>query len=462
MFTKLILFSTILAAVTVSGCAGHGNGAAGPVPGPLGQDLPVYQGPQVPATDFSDSPDIAEPNGILSLRQALALALMNNPGLRAFSWEVRAAQARQLQAGLAPNPEFKVEVEEAGGSGERRNFDGAETTIFLSQLIELGDKRIRRTELASLEKDLACWDYEAKRLDVFTEVAKAFVGVLAEQKRAELTEDLVRLSSEVLNTVRQRVQAGKDSPVEETKALVALANAEIESEKVRKDLSYARKRLSATWAGRSPVFAEAGGELDLILPVPSIDELRTLVYRNPDKARWAVEMDQRRAAVELAKANATQDVKLGGGLQHFNDTDDSAVVLGVSIAIPIFDRNQGNVLEARHNLAKAKAESRAVEAGIHAALAEAYARLSSAFTEATGLGNKVLEGAQSAFDAVREGYRTGKLGFLDVLDAQRTLFEARAQYINALASYQTAKADVERLIGRPIERINVSRNEDSK
>jgi outer membrane protein TolC len=130
------------------------------------------------ATQQPETVQISEPNGVLTLSQALALALMKNPELKSFSLQVRISQARELQASLWPNPELEVEVEEVGGTGRRSRFDAAETTIQLSQLIELGDKRTKRTRLASLEKELAGSDYEAKRLDVFTEVTKAFIEVL--------------------------------------------------------------------------------------------------------------------------------------------------------------------------------------------------------------------------------------------------------------------------------------------
>ena len=110
---------------------------------------------------------VTEPEGILTLREVLALTLMHNPELKAFSLEIRAAQARQLQAGLKPNPEIEIEVEEVAGSGDRSGFDAAETVIQLSQLIELGDKSGKRKKVASFEKDLAGIDYQNKRLKIF-------------------------------------------------------------------------------------------------------------------------------------------------------------------------------------------------------------------------------------------------------------------------------------------------------
>ncbi|MFQ5799958.1 MAG: TolC family protein, partial [Bacteroidota bacterium] len=427
----------------------------------LGQEFSTFQAPAKPM-ETPDVPEIAEPTGAITLRQALALALMYNPGLRAFSWEVRASEARTLQAGLLPNPEMEVEVEEVGGTGERSGFDGAETTIQLGQLIELAGKRPKRERVAALESKLAGWDYEAKRLDVLTEVALAFVGVLAAQERLILAEELVRLSEEVMDTVAQRVEAGKDSPVEKTKAQVALASARIEQKQAHQRLASARKQLAATWGSISPVFEGVSGRLDITFPIPSESELRRLLEQNPDLARWAVEMERRRAALELEKANAITDPTIFGGMQRFNEADDTAVVFGLSIPVPVFNRNQGRILEARYNLAKARRQRKAVEANLYATLADAYQALSSAFIEVTDLKNEVLPGAQSAFDAARRGYREGKFDYLMVLDAQRTFFYSRARYIESLAVYHKARAEVERLIGQGIDTVKTIQEKQVK
>jgi len=134
--------------------------------------------------------------------------------------------------------------------------------------------------------------------------------------------------------------------------------------------------------------------------------------------------------------------------------------MGVSVPVPVFNRNQGRVLEARYRLAKAGEERRAAEAQVRAALAEAYGALARAFVEATRLHNEVLPGAQRVFDAVSEGYRQGKFGLLDVLDAQRTLFEARGRYLEALAAYHKAVADIERLIGEPLIAMQSTRKQE--
>jgi len=323
----------------------------------------------------------------------------------------------------------------------------------LGQLIELAGKPSKRKRVATLGSKLAGWDYEAKRLDVLTNVAHAFVEVLAAQNRLALAEELVQLSDQVLNTVTQRVDAGKDSPVEKTKAQVALASANIEQEQARQRLASAHKRLAATWGSVSPAFERAVGRLDATLPIPSETELTNLLAQNPDLARWAVEVERRRAALKLEKAKAVPDITLSGGMQRFNETDENAMVFGLAIPVPLFNQNQGRIREAKYNLAKAQKLRRAVETSLYTTLADAYQALASASIESTGLKNEVLPGAQSAFDATKQGYREGKFDYLMVLDAQRTFFYARARYIESLAAYHKAKANVERLIGQDINSI---------
>ena len=183
--------------VTLSGCASERMEVLGPEPRPLEETSQLTEPPAEPS--LSARPPDEEPQGTLSLEEVLRAALLQNPELSSTAFEVRAAEARTLQAGLLPNPELELEFENFGGTGEVRGVDASESTFQLSQLIELGGKRARRLRAAGLERDLAGWDYEAKRLEVLTEATKGFVDVLAAQERLALTEDIVRLSEQVLN-----------------------------------------------------------------------------------------------------------------------------------------------------------------------------------------------------------------------------------------------------------------------
>lgn len=423
-----------------------------PDPRPLGRELAVYQAPQDTERDPAESA-VAGDLGVITLRQALVLALMRNPELAAFSWEVRAKEAAIIQAGLLPNPELGSQLEEFAGSGERRGTDAAQSTLQIGQVILLGGKRDKKVRLAASERDLAGWDYEAKRLDVLTEVTKAFVDVLAGQEQVSLSGELVGIARHVLDSATERVRAGKVSPLQEAKASVELTNTRIELEKAERGLDGARKRLSGLWGQAASAFARADGSLAEIAPIPSLDRIERLIAQNPDVARWVKEMEHRSAALELEKAKAIPDVTVSAGWQRFSDNGDNAAIVGISIPLPLFDRNQGAILEARRKQAKARQESRAAELKAHAALADSYQSLASSFATATGLKDQVLPAAQLAFHTVQEGFREGKFGFLEVLDAERTLFETRSNYIEALAGYHRARAEVERLIGERLDAV---------
>ncbi len=458
MRLRLLPF-VVLFVLSLSGCVEQGK--------EVGADLHVRPR-EKSGQSHSVSPtadEMVEPTGVVTLKQALDLALEYNPELKAFSWDIRVAEADRLQASLRPNPSLDVAIQDVGGSGNFSGFDSAENTVAIAQPIEMGQKRARRTTLASLEKELAEWDYEAKRLDVTREVAEAFTAVLASQERLALTEELVRIAEKAHSAVTQRVEAGRDSPIEQTKSGVALAIARIGPQRARRTLESDRKRLAAAWGARTVGFDAVAGELGEISPVPSSDELGPLVSQNPDVARWEAEKKRCRAALELEKARAASDVTLIGGVRWFSETDDSAAVLGVLIPLPVSDRNQGGILKATYLLAKTQESGKAAEIQVLASLEEASQRLAGTYAEATALKNDVLPGAQSSFDAVSEGYRDGKFDYLQVLDAQRTLFEARGRHIESLTAYHKAKADTERLIGQSIDsikEIHEGNNKESK
>jgi len=448
--------------LALSGCAPNGVDVACPKPRPLGRDIPAYQAPRTPPKEHPVLLKAKEPTEAVILRQALSLALMGNPELAAFSWEVRAKEARSLQASLLPNPEVEFEAEEFGGTGERSGFDAAESSLRLSQLIELAGKRAKRTKVATLERDLAGWDYESKRLEVLTQTTKAFVEVLAGQEQLVLAKESVVLAERILETVSERVRAGKVSPLEEMKAKVTLSTSRIDLERAERDLESARQRLSAMWGSTSPGFNRAGGDLYTMSDIPSVEKLLKHLSQNPDIGRWKNEMESRRASVELESARRVPDLTLHVGVQRFEETGDNAAILGLSVPLPLFDRNQGRILEARYKLAKAIEDRRATEMRVKTVLSQTHQLLSASHFEAVTLKNDVLPAAQGAFDAAKEGYEQGKFGYLDVLDAQRTLFEASSRYVGALAKYHRAVAVLESLIGTGLDSLGGTPERDDQ
>jgi cobalt-zinc-cadmium efflux system outer membrane protein len=415
--------------------------------------MPVYQ--PVPGDPGRvQAPAVENPTAAISLREAVALALLHSPELATFAWEARARESRIVQAGKIPNPVVGVlaedlEVSRLAGNGNSQIVQ-TQATVQLSQIIELGGKRTARLNLAVLNRELATWDYEAARIDVLTQVTRAFVDVLAAQELVALTTRTTKLVEEVQQSVSARVTAGVVSPIEQTRAEVALAAARVELDRATRLLDASRKRLVAFWGASEPGFQAVVGDLAVRPQPPSFAELSTRVSENPDLARWASEIAQRQASLAVEQSKRVPDVTAIAGYRRFTDADRNALVVGLSIPLPVFDRNEGAISEARDRLAKAYEEQRATQARVTTALAEAYRVLSSTHQEVLTLQAAVLPGSQQTFEAISEGYRLGKFGYLDVLDAQRTLISASGQYLRALADYHKAVADVERLTGAPL------------
>lgn len=393
------------------------------------------------------------PGSPITLRQALALALERSPALAAWSLEVRAREARAIQEGLLPNPEVEAFLEDFGGTGSVEGFKGTETTILLSQLVPLSGRISKSARVARLDAGLAGWDYEAARLNVLTDTAKAFADLVAAERRLRIIDELARLSGRVYETVAEQADAGEISPIQEKRARVAHSQAEIKLGRARREVETTRKALAAKWGSTSAGFGEAQGSLDDLPPVPPLEELSAYVTANPDIARWATEMERREAILGLEKARAIPEPIVSGGYRRIGENNDNAFVVGLSIPIPIFDRNQGGITEARRLIGKGEEERREAEVSVNAALAEAYGELTTSWEEAEILGRDVLPRAKEAYSSIFEGYREGKFSLLDVLDAQRTVFDTELEYVDALMAYHRALADVERLTGTPVNEM---------
>jgi len=391
-----------------------------------------------------------ETNQVLTLRQALALALERSPELAVFPHELRALEARELQAGLRPNPELGVTVENVLGTGTVRAFRGAETTLQLGQLIELGGKRLARVEAVAGERQVAAAEYEVKRAGLLADTAGAFIRVLAAQEAARLAKERVELARKIAATTAELVTAGKISPVEATRARAQVAAARIEAERAGHTLNGEKARLVAHWGDREARFVSVWGAVDEEMVIPEFAAMAARLEQNPTLRRWLAELARRQAEVSLTEARRTPDVTVSGGLRELSGPDDRAFVLGLSVPLPFNNRNQGAREEARQRVKAGEAERTAAATRLFAELRATHESLLAASSEAAALAKEILPASEQTLAAIMEGYTSGKFGYLDVLEAQRALFAAKEQRLRAQAAVHLLVAELERLLGAPL------------
>ncbi|MBV8413857.1 MAG: TolC family protein [Verrucomicrobia bacterium] len=392
-----------------------------------------------------------EPGKPLTLARALALTLEHSPELSAFSWDIRAAEARIIQARLIPNPEIGFEGENLNEVSSKSS-NQMQNTLQLSQLIELGGKRKFRVREAQFDRESTRWDYQVKRLEVLKETSTAYIDVLAAQENVQLAEEGLAIAEAAVPAIQKRLEAGKASDVEMVRTNTAVASARIELEQAKRELQTARLNLAAQWGEKEAVFPAVMGNLDQVSKLPSLESLNAKLHRNPNVAKWTTEREKREATLNVVRAEAKPDLTFEAGPRVIQSHPvDVTFVAGFSIPLPLWNRNQGKIAEAEANVAKVADERAAAETKAYADLNEAYQTLARAAEEVRILRESVLPGAKSALGQITVGYSAGRFGQLDVLDAQKSYNETRTQYVKALADYHKAQAQIDALTALPVE-----------
>lgn len=390
----------------------------------------------------------------LSMRRAVEMAVAYSPAAKAAFAEIDARHADAAQASYQPNPELSVEVEDFGGSRSKTGFDEAQTTVSLSQVVELGDKRVKRLAAANLEASLASWDFEAARVVVASQAAESFVDVLAARERWRLLENFATIAGQIQKGVATRVQGEKASPIELDRATVSTARARALAEAERTRYDAARTKLATLWGAEHATFTTVSGELGRNRRAPTFNAVRAFLDENPQLARWSDEVGRRYAVLDLERAKAIPDITIGAGVRQLNEDNATALVATVSMPLKVFDGNQGNIAAAERRIAKSEFDAATARNQIVGSLVEVLGDLTSADAQVTAFETKVLPAAQSAFDRTRTGYEEGKYDFLNVLDTERSLFEMRLELVNARAEYEKARVKAEALIGRGLDEIS--------
>jgi len=381
---------------------------------------------------------------VLTLAQAIASALQHSPELRAAQWDFQASEGAVIQAGARPNPEIQTLVEDTRAQSRT-------TTVQLAQPIELGGKRAARVAAAQLAQTQVGIELQTRRAQVRADVTDAFFASTIAQERVRLAQASSELAARASLAVSKRVQAGKVSPVEETRAKLAQAAVDIELLQARSEWRVARQRLGSlmgkpNFEQESTNWAASVEGIGVLTPAFMAQKAIKLT-ESPALRQARLEVDRRRALTDWEEARRIPDVTVTLGTKRSAELGRNQAVIGLALPLPLWDRNQGNVLQALRLQDKAEADLAATQIRVDNQWTQLSERYQSAHAEVQALQQDVLPGAQSAWQAAAAGFELGKFSFLETLDAQRTLFQARAQYLRALAEIHRTAADIDRLLG---------------
>lgn len=380
------------------------------------------------------------------LQEAIDIALMKNPELKAMALDLDAAEGRTKQAGLWSNPTFEAETENF--SGDNPGFSRSENTFSITQPFLLGGKIKYQKNIAEKEKEILQLHYEAAKRDLILKVEEAVYEILLAQKNLAYAIEAQKIA-EHLYDVNTKKAARKDSSPQRLSAEIEFSQTEIEVMNAEKSLEIARKNLTVLWGGAEILLGECKGDLDRKFNVPEYNELKkSLLENNPEMQAIALQEERGDFLLKSAKAERIPDVDLGFGVRRFEEDDTYSFVAGFSVPLPLFNRNQGGIQEALVNQKKVEVDGNAVKNRLLFELNEAYRTFETAVHQVEVFKNTILPKTESYFALTKESYNGGALEYLEVLEAERTLVETKKRYVESLKTLQASVAKLERLCSR--------------
>ena len=390
----------------------------------------------------------AEP---LTLNQAYQRILEQSPAISASRKEILIKSAESLQAGLLPNPVLIV----AGNRlGAKSVDDSNELFIGLAQLIELGGKRAARLGVANAEELVAYWNDIIFLYDTYTRLMHAFIDTAAAQEKLQLASDQLTIAEEWLKTVQEKAAGGKVAKIEEQRAAISHKGSEVLFQKAQAELEIAKRTLAGLWGSSCIDFDKVDFALYEVESLPPEEVLCQQISLAPDFNKYSAEVTKGCEEIRLQKAYSFPDMTINAGIVARETERDHPVSIGVEIPIPIFNLNQGNREKASIAYAQALDRLTEFEQNLSSKLNSLYTAWNVCFQEVATLKATVVPWALETFQLAHESYKEGKSEYLQLLDAQKTLYEVKLQYLNAIAECQRKKADIDRLEGNVSWQIN--------
>lgn len=376
----------------------------------------------------------------MSLDDAVRRAIAASPALQAQEAGIRSARAGRTQAETRPNPVLTVESENFVGTGNYDVFRQAETTVTYSQTIERGNKRDTRIAYADSSLAVARASARLAQLDLAEAVQRAFIDAQIASEVAWLAGKRLETELAMQAEANRRVRGYKDPLFVRTRAEARVSQARLALAETQALNSAARARLASYWGAK-------GEDIEIPRGIEQPD-LHEHDLATADGALASAVVDRARAAVAVEQARGVQDYTVSGGLRHLRQTGDLAMVAGVSIPLGRFDRNRGNIEQARAERERIEFEANAARLERLRQIASLRAEAEAAKIRADGIMQQVYPASVRTLAEVREGYARGGFRFSDMQDAADAITEVQSQWVEAMIRYRDVLSRIDRLTGR--------------
>jgi len=385
-------------------------------------------------------------NVVLTLADALQLALANNPELRAGGARIDAASGRAGQAGLWSNPELELNAEDWPVSNGR-GFSDAKQTIGVAQVLPFPGKKNLDHQIGVSGVRLTQAELSLRRLRLVRDVKAAFFQVLAAERLVAVEGELVTVAESSAFAARKRVAAGAAADQEQLRAEIPLEQARTELSGFQRELVTARQTLAMLLGRPDLSQATVSGTLAEAVSPGLLDQgPEQWLTNHPSVVTARTSRDRTQLELRRARLEPYPDVKVAAAGGRIGETGESIIQLGFSVPLPIIDSGKGKRQEVQANVSVADAELASVEQRLLRDWGTARERLRTAARQVANYRERIIPKANEALRLVQTGFEQGKFGFIDLLDTQRTTAEVRLAYQQKLLELNVAQAELESLV----------------
>lgn len=371
-----------------------------------------------------------------TLQDVQMLAMRNNPTLSAAAARMNAAQGRQVQAGLYPNPVVGYHGTEIGNLGTSGQQGG-----FVIQKFITGGK-LKLDQAAEGQKvNETHFRFHAQEQRVLTDVQIRFYEALAAQNRVQLTTELLRISTDLVQATERLLQGRQRTENDLLQAQIRADETEILLDNSRNELNEAWRRLM--FVVGTPLVRVRSLDGDLTKDGAQLDwdqAFGMLLARHPELSAAKARAKRARILITRAKREPIPNIDMMVSVRHIDLTGSDVANVQVGVPVPIFDRNQGNIAAAESEWIAACREISRIELQLQDRLATTYRRYANARQQSEKYEQRIVPNAKRSLELVTKGYELGQVEYLTLLLAQQTYLQARLAALDSLKELRTSEA----------------------
>jgi cobalt-zinc-cadmium efflux system outer membrane protein len=374
-----------------------------------------------------------------TLDDLVRIAVERNPRLTRAAFAVDAAHGRYVQAGVYPNPVFAFAADELG---DRTGPPGILSPQVSQEIVRGGKLRLSQA-VAAKEVDQAALAVLAERYALIGAVRVAFYDAYALQERAAILADLVRISEESVNRLRPGVEKGAVAKLDLLQLEIERERTRAEAMAVERELPTAFHRLASVVGVKELPPVLLAGSFDQ--PVPEYDAVRTrelVLGVHPQVRSAKVGIERAQFALQRAKAEPVPNVTISSGYTRQSQNRSNDWLVGVSVPLPVWNKNQGNIRAAHADLHVAHQEVGRVENELAERVATTFRSYAAAKQRAVWYRDNILGRAKEALDIISQARAAGQVNVLQVLQAQKAVADARLEYNRSLGEAWKAAGEL--------------------